>query len=124
MAKDTTPLEEFRRVTATTMRAISKKDVNVSFVPDGGSLLGQEARITVPARDLPVEDVIGEAPADDLDLRQLRHQEPAALEVAASFVSACQASSAAFCSASFLVRPTPEPRSRPATTAVAVNSFR
>ena len=39
MAKDTTPLEEFRRVTATTMRAISKKDVNVSFVPDGGSLL-------------------------------------------------------------------------------------
>ena len=55
MAKDTTPLEEFRRVTATTMRAISKKDVNVSFVPDGGSLLGQEARITVPARDLPVE---------------------------------------------------------------------
>src|SRR6187401_3225334 len=57
MAKDTTPLEEFRRVTATTMRAISKTDVNVSFVPDGGSLLGQEARITVPARDLPVEDV-------------------------------------------------------------------
>src|SRR5438445_628507 len=50
MAKDTTPLEEFRRVTATTMRAISKKDVNVSFVPDGGSLLGQEARITESAK--------------------------------------------------------------------------
>ena len=43
MAKDTTPLEEFRRVTATTMRAISKKDINVSFVPDGGSLLGRQS---------------------------------------------------------------------------------
>src|SRR5258706_10397055 len=74
MAKDTTPLEEFRRVTATTMRAISKKDVNVSFVPDGGSLLGQEARITVPARDLPVEDVSrvrGEA--DSMALKMRHH---------------------------------------------------
>jgi len=57
VAKDTTPIEEFRRVTATTMRAVSRKEVNVSFVPDGGSLLGSEARITVPARDLPAEDV-------------------------------------------------------------------
>ena len=30
---------------------------------------------------------------------------------------------AAFCSASFLVRPPPDPRARPPTTAVAVNSF-
>src|SRR4029077_20378481 len=74
MAKDTTPIEEFRRVTATTMRAISKKDVNVSFVPDGGSLLGQEARITVPARDLPVEDVSrvrGEA--ESMALKKSQH---------------------------------------------------
>ena len=72
MAKDTTPLEEFRRVTATTMRAVSRKEVNVSFVPDGGSLLGSEARITVPARDLPVEDVSrvrGEANSMALKLR-------------------------------------------------------
>src|SRR6201991_305014 len=75
MAKDTTPLEEFRRVTATTMRAISKKDVNVSFVPDGGSLLGQEARITVPARDLPVEEVSrGRGEADSMALK-LRHHD-------------------------------------------------
>src|SRR4029079_15744012 len=74
--------------------------------------------------DRALQHVLGEASPDDLDLRQLRHQVPAALEGAASFVSACQASSAAFCSASFLVRPTPEPRSRPATTAVAVNSLR
>ena len=72
MAKDTTPLEEFRRVTATTMRAVSRKEVNVSFVPDGGSLLGSEARISVPARDLPVEDVSrvrGEADSMALKLR-------------------------------------------------------
>ena len=36
MAKDSTPLEEFRRVTATTMRAVSRKEVNVAFVPDAG----------------------------------------------------------------------------------------
>src|SRR5471030_1944143 len=74
MAKDTTPLEEFRRVTATTMRAVSRKEVNVSFVPDGGSLLGTEARITVPARDLPVEDVSrvrGEA--DSMALKMRHH---------------------------------------------------
>src|ERR1700730_3720254 len=72
MAKDTTPLEESRRVTATTMRAVSRKEVNVSSVPDAGSLLGSEARITVPARDLPVEDVSrvrGEADSMALKLR-------------------------------------------------------
>src|SRR5476649_1766648 len=71
-AKDSTPLEEFRRVTATTMRAVARKEVNVAFVPDGGSLLGTEARITVPARDLPVEDVSrvrGEADSMALKLR-------------------------------------------------------
>src|SRR3984893_585421 len=72
MAKDTTPLEAFRRLTATTMRAVSRKEVNVSSVPDAGSLLGSEARITVPARDLPVEDVSrvrGEADSMALKLR-------------------------------------------------------
>ena len=69
MAKDSTPLEEFRRVTATTMRAVSRKEVNVSFVPDGGSLLGSEARITVPARDLPVMALLGlcDPPEGDWD---------------------------------------------------------
>ena len=52
MAKDTTPLEEFRRVTATTMRAISKKDVNVSFVPDGGSL----ATVVKPGTSFTLKD--------------------------------------------------------------------
>src|SRR5258705_13917390 len=75
MAKDSTPLEEFRRVTATTMRAVSRKEVNVSFVPDGGSLLGNEARITVPARDLPVEDVSRVRGEADTMALKLRHHD-------------------------------------------------
>jgi cobaltochelatase CobT len=72
--KDTTPLEEFRRVTAATMRAIGRQDVNVTFVPDGGTQAGNEARLTVPARELPPEEVArtrGEA--DSLSLRTRFH---------------------------------------------------
>jgi cobaltochelatase CobT len=73
-SKDATPLEEFRRVTAATMRAIGRHDVNVTFVPDGGTQAGNEARLTVPARDLPAEEVArtrGEA--DSLSLRTRFH---------------------------------------------------
>src|SRR4029450_7577660 len=73
MAKDTTPIEEFRRVTATTMRAVSRKEVNVSFVPDGGSPRGSDARLNAPPpRALRVEDVTrvrGEADSMALKLR-------------------------------------------------------
>jgi cobaltochelatase CobT len=71
-AKDSTPLEEFRRVTSATMRAVARRDVNVTFVPDGGQIMGSEARITVPARDLPADDVArarGEADSMALKLR-------------------------------------------------------
>ena len=74
MSKDTTPLEEFRRVTAATMRAMGRQDVNVTFVPDGGTQTGNEARLTVPARELPPEEVArtrGEA--DSLALRTRFH---------------------------------------------------
>jgi len=72
--KDTTPLEEFRRVTAATMRAVSRRDVNVTFVPDGGQLMGQEARITVPARDLPTDDVArARGESDSMALKMRYH---------------------------------------------------
>ena len=72
--KDTTPLEEFRRVTAATMRAVSRRDVNVTFVPDGGQLMGQEARITVPARDLPADDVArARGESDSMALKMRYH---------------------------------------------------
>ncbi len=72
--KDTTPLEEFRRITAATMRAVSRRDVNVTFVPDGGQLMGNEARITVPARDLPVDDVArARGESDSMALKMRYH---------------------------------------------------
>jgi cobaltochelatase CobT len=74
MSKDSTPLEEFRRVTAAAMRAVSHNDVSVTFVPDGGTVMGNEARLTVPARDLPPDEVArtrGEA--DSLALRLRYH---------------------------------------------------
>ncbi len=74
MSKDTTPLEEFRRVTAAAMRAVSHHDVSVTFVPDGGTVAGSEARLTVPARDLPADEMArtrGEA--DSLALRLRFH---------------------------------------------------
>jgi cobaltochelatase CobT len=73
--KDTTPLEEFRRTTAATMRAVSRKDVNVTFVPDGGQLMGNEARVTVPARDLPPDDVARVRGESDSLALKLRHHD-------------------------------------------------
>jgi cobaltochelatase CobT len=73
-SKDSTPIEEFRRLTSATMRAISRKDVNVTFVPDGGTAMGNEARITVPARDLPAEDVArARGEADSMALKMRHH---------------------------------------------------
>jgi cobaltochelatase CobT len=74
MAKDTTPLEEFRRVTATTMRAISQQGRQRLVRARRRLAARQEARITVPARDLPVEDVSrvrGEA--DSMALKMRHH---------------------------------------------------
>src|SRR5690606_34986504 len=68
-----------------------------------------------------------EALPDDLDLGQLGHP-PAYGVVSVSGGGAlsrrvCQATSAACCSASFLLRPSPVPSDRPPTTAVALNDL-
>jgi cobaltochelatase CobT len=69
-------LDEFRRVTAATMRAIAHKgELNVSFAPGQPGLAGGEARLPLPARDLPAEDVaLTRGAADSLALR-LRHHD-------------------------------------------------
>ena len=73
-AKDSSPLEAFRLLTASTMRAVSRKDVNVTFVPDGGQMMGNEARLTVPARDLPPDDVArARGESDSLALKMRHH---------------------------------------------------
>ncbi|TXL77214.1 cobaltochelatase subunit CobT [Vineibacter terrae] len=56
------------------MRAVSRRDVNVTFVPDGGQLMGNEARITVPARDLPADDVArARGESDSMALKMRYH---------------------------------------------------
>jgi len=71
------PVEEFRRAVAATMRAISgDEELSLTFTPDRRSLSGHEARIPIPARHLPEEDVRrvrGEA--DSMALWRAHHNE-------------------------------------------------
>ncbi|MDY0882443.1 cobaltochelatase subunit CobT [Dongia soli] len=73
MSSPFNPLEEFRRITGATMRAIAEKnDVQASFSPGPANLLGSEARLPLPARHLPAAEVAyarGEADAIALKLR-------------------------------------------------------
>jgi cobaltochelatase CobT len=73
MAQNESAVESFRRVTAAAMRAIARKtELNVTFAPGQHGLAGTEARLPLPARDLPrteVAQVRGEADAIALKLR-------------------------------------------------------
>jgi cobaltochelatase CobT len=73
MAQNESAVEGFRRVTAAAMRAIARKtELNVTFAPGQHGLAGTEARLPLPARDLPkteVAQVRGEADAIALKLR-------------------------------------------------------
>ena len=72
------PIEEFRRVTAAAMRAISRNaELTVTFSPDSANLLGDEARLPLPSRDLPYDEVcVVRGESDSLALRQ-RYHDPA-----------------------------------------------
>ncbi|MBO6781698.1 MAG: cobaltochelatase subunit CobT [Alphaproteobacteria bacterium] len=67
------PVEEFLRVTAAAMRAIAREpELTASFTPDPAGMHGTEARLPLPSRDLPAEDVSvvrGEADSQALRLR-------------------------------------------------------
>ncbi|WP_374377804.1 cobaltochelatase subunit CobT [Dongia sp.] len=73
------PVEEFRRVTGATMRAMSgDRELQVSFAPNQGpaSLSGSEARLPLPGRHLPAADVaLARGEADAIALK-LRHHNP------------------------------------------------
>ncbi|MFZ5792666.1 MAG: cobaltochelatase subunit CobT [Pseudomonadota bacterium] len=73
MAQNESAVEGFRRVTAATMRAIARRtEINVTFAPGQHGLSGAEARLPLPARDLPTAEVAqvrGEADAIALKLR-------------------------------------------------------
>jgi cobaltochelatase CobT len=73
MSQSENRVEDFRRVTGATMRAISRvPELNVSFAPGQHGIAGTEARLPLPPRDLPVQEVAhirGEADAMALKLR-------------------------------------------------------
>ncbi len=70
------PIEAFRQVTGATMRAVSHRpELTVSFAPEGAGLRGNDARLPVPSRDLPSDEVaIVRGEADAMALR-LRHHD-------------------------------------------------
>tara|TARA_B110000263_G_scaffold40343_1_gene32060 strand:+ start:1982 stop:3856 length:1875 start_codon:yes stop_codon:yes gene_type:complete len=71
------PIEEFRRITAASMRAMSRNaELSVTFSPDSSTLQGDEARLPLPSRDLPYEEVcVVRGESDSLALRE-RHHDP------------------------------------------------
>src|SRR5690606_17470973 len=73
------PVEEFRRVTGATMRAISgNPELQVGFAPNQGpsGISGNEARLPLPSRHLPAADVaLARGEADAIALK-LRHHNP------------------------------------------------
>src|SRR5690554_2605383 len=75
MSQSETPIERFKRATGAALRALAEQaDLTVSFTPSGQGLVGKEARLPMPARDLPAEEVAqvrGEA--DAIALRQRFH---------------------------------------------------
>ena len=93
MSQPDTPIERFKRATGATLRAIARReDLTVTFTPSPAGLVGTEARIPQPARELPLAEVSvvrGEADLLALKVRhhngalhaKLRPTNPAAREV-------------------------------------------
>ncbi|WP_085910103.1 cobaltochelatase subunit CobT [Kiloniella majae] len=73
MSKAETPLEQFKRATSSTVKAMAKKsELSVVFSANGRGLNGDELRLPIPAKDLPAEDVQrirGRADSTSLRLR-------------------------------------------------------
>ncbi len=73
MSKADNRVEEFRRVTGAAMRAISRRpELNAAFAPGQHGITGNEARLPMPSRELPREEVAqvrGEADSIALKLR-------------------------------------------------------
>ncbi|MCZ4282189.1 cobaltochelatase subunit CobT [Kiloniella laminariae] len=73
MSKAETPLEQFKRATSSTVRAMAKNsELSVVFSTNGRGISGDELRLPTPAKNLPKEDVQrirGRADATALNLR-------------------------------------------------------
>jgi cobaltochelatase CobT len=71
------PIETFRQLTAATMRAVAHKpDLTVNFAPEGTAVRGTEARLPLPSRDLPADEVaVVRGEADSIALRFRHHDD-------------------------------------------------
>ncbi len=76
MAQPEQPLERFKRATGAAVRAIARReDITATFVPNPQGLIGTEARLPLPSRDLPLAEVsLVRGEADGLALK-LRHHD-------------------------------------------------
>jgi cobaltochelatase CobT len=78
MSQPDSPIDQFKRSTAATLRAIAEReDVTVTYAAEPPGLSGTKARLPLPPRDLPA-DVAAQVrgAADAIGLR-LRHHDPA-----------------------------------------------
>jgi cobaltochelatase CobT len=78
MSQAETPLEQFKRSTAATLRAIAEReDVTVTYAAEPPGLSGTKARLPLPPRDLPAEIAAQVRGAADAIGLKLRHHDPA-----------------------------------------------
>ena len=79
MPKDDDPVEAMRQVTAATIRAIARQpELTLAFTPDPPELVGTEARLPLPTRELPAGEIAElRGQADSLAL-QVRFHDKAA----------------------------------------------
>jgi cobaltochelatase CobT len=77
MPHEFSPVEIFKRATASTLRAIAEQDdVNVGFGPEPPGLSGKRVKLPNPARDLPPEEAAQlRGAADSMALRLRYHDE-------------------------------------------------
>ncbi|MGO1119301.1 cobaltochelatase subunit CobT [Rhodovibrionaceae bacterium A322] len=79
MAENETPLEQFKRATGSTVRALSRReDLTATFAAAGHGLVGTEVRLPMPSRDLPYQEAaLVRGQADAIALRQRYHADNA-----------------------------------------------
>ncbi|MGE3784445.1 MAG: cobaltochelatase subunit CobT, partial [Alphaproteobacteria bacterium] len=77
MAQAFSPIENFKRATASTLRAIAERDdLQVGFGPEPPGLAGTRVKLPNPARDLPAEEAAQlRGAADALALRLRYHDD-------------------------------------------------
>ena len=71
------PIENFRRATSAALRAIAKRaDIEASFAPGPGGLVGNEARLSMPPKHLPEKEVgLARGQADSIALKMRYHDQ-------------------------------------------------